>query len=244
LRDAACRMRQEFARQLPYRRGGRRRRAPRRQRRPRARAPQGGTRRAGPDAGVAAARRRLEAALEAAWRRARGAAAATAAVALARREAELAQRERAVEEGATCALCMDAPRALAFNCGHQARPRGPPAIQHRVGSACSACMRGHVRADAAEPPGAQLPRPAGHVQQAPMAACGGSCVLRAQPPGGVCTGHAQIAALHPRSLTRLAARGRPARRAARLCSSARSAAPRSAPASRSSPSPARRAALV
>ncbi len=94
----------------------------------RARAPQGGTGRAGPDAGDAAARRRLEAALEAAWRRARGAAAAAAAAALARREAELAQRERAVEEGATCALCMDAPRALAFNCGHQARPRNPPPI--------------------------------------------------------------------------------------------------------------------
>ena len=69
-------------------------------------------------------RRSLESALEAAWRRARGAAAAAAASALARREAELAQRERTLEDRLLCALCMDAPRELAFNCGHQVGPRG------------------------------------------------------------------------------------------------------------------------
>ncbi|KAK9834309.1 hypothetical protein WJX81_005504 [Elliptochloris bilobata] len=61
----------------------------------------------------------LEDAMEAAWRRVRGAAATAAASTLARREAELAQRERAVEDRSQCALCMDAPRELAFNCGHQ-----------------------------------------------------------------------------------------------------------------------------
>lgn len=63
--------------------------------------------------------------MEAAWQRVHGAAGAAAARALARREAELAARERTLEDRTLCALCLDAPRELAFNCGHQARaPRG------------------------------------------------------------------------------------------------------------------------
>ncbi len=79
--------------------------------------------------------------MEAAWRRVRAAAMAAAAEQLAQRESDLAQRERAVEDCTTCALCMDAPRALAFNCGHQVPFIG---CRYRVG--CCGSGQHHLHA--------------------------------------------------------------------------------------------------
>lgn len=50
-----------------------------------------------------------------AWRGVRG----TIDSKVAQREAALEKKERAAEEAALCALCMERPKAVALGCGHQ-----------------------------------------------------------------------------------------------------------------------------
>ena len=62
---------------------------------------------------------RLEHILSKSWQGVREALMAKAASDLRRREAVLAEKERAAEEATTCSLCMDHPKGIVFSCGHQ-----------------------------------------------------------------------------------------------------------------------------
>ena len=61
----------------------------------------------------------LESVISKSWQSVREALIAKVASDLRQREAALAVRERAAEEATTCSLCMEHPRTVAFNCGHQ-----------------------------------------------------------------------------------------------------------------------------
>ena len=71
----------------------------------------------------------LERIISQSWQSLRDAIMAKVASDLRQREAALAERERAAEEATTCSLCMDRPKALVFNCGHQT---------------CTECSAGHT----------------------------------------------------------------------------------------------------
>lgn len=61
----------------------------------------------------------LESVISNSWQSVREALIAKVASDLRQREAALAARERTAEEANTCSLCMEHPRTVAFNCGHQ-----------------------------------------------------------------------------------------------------------------------------
>ncbi|CAK0737604.1 hypothetical protein CVIRNUC_000940 [Coccomyxa viridis] len=71
----------------------------------------------------------LEGIISQSWQSLRDAIMAKVASDLRQREAALAERERAAEEATTCSLCMDRPKTVVFNCGHQI---------------CTECSAGHT----------------------------------------------------------------------------------------------------
>lgn len=73
--------------------------------------------------------RSLEGIISQSWQSLRDAIMAKVASDLRQREAALAERERAAEEATTCSLCMDRPKTVVFNCGHQI---------------CTECSAGHT----------------------------------------------------------------------------------------------------
>ena len=71
----------------------------------------------------------LEGVISQSWQSLRDAIMSKVASDLRQREAALTERERAAEEATICSLCMDRPKSVVFNCGHQT---------------CTECSAGHT----------------------------------------------------------------------------------------------------